>query len=58
MPTQKVKAQISGNGRYEELYDVSAYHKTNDTFSLKVENGKLYICVNGMKIGHGANVGG
>lgn len=56
---EKVKAQISGSGRTEEIFDVDAYHNT-DQFSLGIDStdGRLHVYINGQKQGRGVDVGG
>ena len=56
---EKVKSQISGSGRTEEIFDVDAHHKT-DAFSLGIDpnTGRLHVYINGQKQGHGVDVGG
>lgn len=56
--SQKVKAQISGSGRTEEIFDVDAHHKT-DAFSLGIDpnTGRLHVYINGQKQGRGVDMG-
>lgn len=56
---EKVKAQISGDGQTEEIFDIDAYHNT-DQFSLGIDptDKKLYVYINSQKQGQGIDAGG
>lgn len=57
--SEKVKAQVSGSGRVEKIFDIDAYHNT-DQFSLGIDStdGRLHVYINGQKQGRGVDVGG